>query len=138
MPGACTLLLVDDDRVNLIVLQGLLERRARQFSDLGELRIITAADGRQAVARLAAGGVDAMFLDIMMPELDGFGVLEWMRETRNRTPVVVVTAGDEAMRQRIPPSQVVSILIKPVSEERLAIACDALQEMRFGLGPSAS
>ena len=50
-----------------------------------------AADGRQAVGRVADGGVDLVLLDIMMPVLDGYGALREIRRTSN-VPVILLSA----------------------------------------------
>jgi YesN/AraC family two-component response regulator len=57
-------------------------------------RVLKARNGREALARLQETSVDLVLLDLMMPELDGFGVLEAMREVKatQQTPVIVLTA----------------------------------------------
>src|SRR5690606_28990240 len=59
-------------------------------------RVVEAANGRIALERLAAEDVDIVLLDLMMPEMDGFEVIEHLRASeRWRTlPVVVITARD--------------------------------------------
>jgi len=57
-----------------------------------------ARDGHAALARLDAGGFDAVLLDIMMPGLDGLGVLRKLRD-KSDLPVIMLTAkGDETDR----------------------------------------
>ena len=53
--------------------------------------VLEAADGRQAVGRVADGGVDLVLLDIMMPVLDGYGALREIRRTSN-VPVILLSA----------------------------------------------
>ena len=43
-------------------------------------RVDTASDGRQALERLHGDPFDLALLDVLMPELDGYGVLEHMRD----------------------------------------------------------
>jgi CheY-like chemotaxis protein len=60
----------------------------------GYSRLIMAANGRQALEKMCAQPVDLVLLDIMMPELDGYGVLQEMNtnvELRN-VPVVMISA----------------------------------------------
>ena len=76
-----TVLVVDDDQSLLDLLEVVLGH---------DFDLLTAADGQQALDVLATGEIDAVVLDIMMPEVDGFEVL---REVRARTltkDVVVV------------------------------------------------
>jgi len=86
-----TLLVVDDNEGNRDVL-------SRSLARLG-YAVLLAEDGRQALDVLAAEDVDLVLLDIMMPELDGYGVLERRRaDPRLRDiPCIVISAtGDEA------------------------------------------
>lgn len=56
--------------------------------------VVQAADGREGLRALKEHRPDLVVLDVMMPELDGFGVLKRMREMGDRTPVVFLTARD--------------------------------------------
>ena len=66
-----------------------------QISDalnLAGLSSITAAHGMEALTKLRDNQVDLMILDINMPTMDGYEVLERMRDQGSRTPVIVLTA----------------------------------------------
>lgn len=82
-----TILVVDDDLHTL----ELHARIVRSHS--ASNRVLEARNGRQALDILARENVDLVLLDLQMPELDGFDVLEAMRaqERTQRTPVIVVT-----------------------------------------------
>ena len=54
-------------------------------------RVLEAGDGEEALAVLDAEQVDLVLLDIMMPKLDGYGVLKKLRATSN-VPVIVISA----------------------------------------------
>ncbi|MBX7083532.1 MAG: response regulator transcription factor [Nannocystaceae bacterium] len=83
-------LLIDDD-------ERLFELLSRYMGD-NDVALSHAADGQRGLAALAAGGYDAVLLDVMMPRLDGISVLRKIRE-RDAIPVVMLTAkGDEADR----------------------------------------
>lgn len=56
------------------------------------LSSITAAHGMEALTKLRDNQVDLMILDINMPTMDGYEVLERMRDQGSRTPVIVLTA----------------------------------------------
>jgi len=81
-------LVVDDNELNRDLLVRRLERDGHA--------IAVAADGHEALAKLAAEPFDVVLLDIMMPGLDGFGVLERMQasEALRAVRVVVVSADD--------------------------------------------
>jgi signal transduction histidine kinase/DNA-binding response OmpR family regulator/ABC-type sugar transport system substrate-binding protein len=87
-PPAKTILVVDDDPDTL----ALHTRMIRQ--QLAECRVLQAHNGREALALMGQTRPNLVLLDLMMPELDGFGVLEAMRarESTIDVPVVVLTA----------------------------------------------
>jgi len=83
-----TILVVDDDIRNIFALTGVLETNS--------MNVLTAESGRQALQVLDAptSPVDAILMDIMMPEMDGY---ETMREIRKNPkyaslPIIAVTA----------------------------------------------
>jgi DNA-binding NtrC family response regulator len=125
-----TILIVDDDPVQ----RRLLEAMAGRFG----YEAIT-ADGGDAAAALLTGAdaprIDCVILDLVMPDLDGLGVLAKLRETGRRIPVIVQTAHGgidhvvSAMR-----AGAVDFVVKPVGPERLqvslrnALATSALED----------
>jgi len=54
-----------------------------------------ASDGREAIRRLPLVRPDVVLLDVLMPQLDGIEVCRRMRDTGDRTPVLMLTARDE-------------------------------------------
>ncbi len=77
-------LVVDDQRVNLLVATGMLQR-------LGQT-VTTASSGREALERLKVEDVDLVFMDCMMPELDGYDTARALRATGFDRPIVAFTA----------------------------------------------
>lgn len=51
--------------------------------------VVIAENGRKALDNLEKESFDIMLLDLMMPEVDGFGVLEEMKEKNITTPVII-------------------------------------------------
>src|ERR1044071_2156665 len=82
------ILIVDDEPLARERLRKLLEREP-DIELVGEC-----ADGLQAVAAIQQHSPDLIFLDVQMPELDGFGVLEKMGSAR-MPEVIFVTAHDK-------------------------------------------
>lgn len=83
-------LVVDDEPIVREVLGRYLEREGY---DVG-----VAADGEEAIERFAETPPDLVVLDLMMPKVDGAGVLDWIRR-RAETPVIMLTArGEETDR----------------------------------------
>ena len=86
--GGRTILVVDDD-------PGILELHARLLEELApKCRILKSHNGQEALELMARHRPDLVLLDLMMPVLDGFGVLEAMRqrELTRDVPVIVLTA----------------------------------------------
>ena len=84
------LLIVDDDEANRYTLVNRLKRE-------GYVNVTTANDGRQALECLHAGRFDLVLLDIMMPQMNGYQVLEQMKASRElrHVPVIMISAVDE-------------------------------------------
>ena len=88
-PGA-RLLLADDDKVDRLLLACSLELLGHEVESV--------ANGRDALARWRAQRDDPMLLDLEMPEIDGFAVLEAMAaDTELRDVAVVVTSSMEGV-----------------------------------------
>ena len=77
------IMVVDDDQEVLRLLHRIFE--------LEGYDVATAADGRLALALLEERSPDLVILDISMPELDGFQVLDLIRQ-RSSVPVIMLTA----------------------------------------------
>jgi two-component system response regulator MprA len=81
------ILVVDDEPA----VREALERILRHDG----FEVAVACDGREAVRSQAAAPADAILLDVLMPGLDGLEVCRRMRDTGDRTPVLMLTARDE-------------------------------------------
>ena len=81
-----TILVVDDD-------PGILEMHCRLVEGSGR-RAVTAHNGREALAVIKEQIPDLILLDLMMPEMDGFAVLDELRskESTRDIPVIILTA----------------------------------------------
>lgn len=81
------LLLVEDERSLACALETIL-------SDKGCL-VDIAYDGKEALDAAAAGGYDAIVLDLMLPKIDGFSVLKKIRGRGDVTPILILSARAE-------------------------------------------
>jgi serine phosphatase RsbU (regulator of sigma subunit) len=87
-PLDCNILVVDDNENN----RELLSRRIR---DQG-YKVITAKNGKEAIKEINKGNYDLIILDIIMPEIDGYQVLKWLKDSQWRNiPVIMISALDE-------------------------------------------
>ena len=82
-------LVVDDDQMTLNILGRSLEQQGHAVE--------LAENGQQALEMIQAQAFDLMLLDILMPEMDGYQVLEYMRSdgTLRDIPVIVISAVEE-------------------------------------------
>ena len=103
-------LIVDDETLARERLRQLLQGEP-EIELIGEC-----ADGQEAVAAITRHGPDLVFLDIQMPELDGFGVLEAI--TCEPAPVVVFVTAHDKFALRAFEVHAVDYLLKPFDRER--------------------
>jgi two-component system LytT family response regulator len=95
-----------------------LIRLLKPMEAAGRLRIVgEASDGVEALERMKEAPVDLLFLDIQMPEMNGFDVVE--RLAPERRPVVVFTTAYDEYALRAFEANAVDYLLKPISRERL-------------------
>jgi class 3 adenylate cyclase/signal transduction histidine kinase len=83
------ILVVDDSSINRDILMHRLTRQGHT--------VVTAEDGRRALALIAEQSFDLVLLDILMPELNGFQVLQTLKADRKlrELPVIMISALDE-------------------------------------------
>lgn len=89
MSDSRKVLVVDDDEHIL--------RSLAQYLELEEFSVRTASGGAEALAKVEEEKPDLMVLDVMMPEMDGFEVLENLRRKpeTEKLPVIMLTARDQ-------------------------------------------
>ena len=111
-------LIVDDDPVQRRLLEGMVQKFGYE--------VVTAEGGDPAASLLTGpdgAGIDCVILDLVMPDLDGLGVLARLRRAAVAAPVIVQTAHGgidnvvSAMR-----AGAVDFVVKPVSAERLQVS----------------
>src|SRR5579862_5891928 len=112
------ILIVDDDPVQCRLLEAMLQKSGYET--------VVLDNGDAAVALLGGADgarIDCVILDLVMPNLDGLGVLAKLREAAIRVPVIVQTAHGgidnvvSAMR-----AGAVDFVVKPVGAERLHVS----------------
>lgn len=84
-----TILVVDDNKINLAAARKVLSN---------DYKVIPVMKGDQALTYLESGDCDVILLDINMPDMDGFEVLEKIRqkERHRNTPVIFLTADNDS------------------------------------------
>jgi DNA-binding response OmpR family regulator len=100
----------------------------------------TARDGVDAIGKLDLTPYEVLVIDLMMPNVDGYGVIQHLRE-RGTDPypaVIVITAGDSAAIRRLDGSLVHSVMRKPFDIDELGdligAAAKTMQAERAAVG----
>jgi AraC-like DNA-binding protein len=120
-----TILIADDEPGVLDVLAEIIQGAGRAW------RVLKARDGQEALSLIRQENPELVILDLLMPELDGFGVLKVMQKDKllHKIPVIVLTgqslSDDDMLRLN---RGVTAILSKDVyrAEETLAFIVEAL------------
>ena len=129
------ILVAEDNKLNAELMLQLIARRGHRGS------VVTRGD--DVLARIEHGGVDLLLLDLHMPGMDGFQVIEQLR-ARERTsgkhlPVVAVTARAlPAVRERCLESGMDDFISKPVRASTLWSIVDRLSSYRFAEVPTSN
>ncbi|MCM1268682.1 MAG: ATP-binding protein [Bacteroidales bacterium] len=110
------ILIVDDVKVNLKVIVGLLKSTKIQMD--------TATSGRQCLEMVTQTPYDLIFMDHMMPEMDGMETYAEMKKLENSlnkdTPVIMLTANAiTGIREQFLQAGFTDYLAKPVNGEKL-------------------
>ena len=115
--------IVDDEPPALAGLQAMLASHP-------DMEIVAQAlGGNAAVTAIRGLQPDIAILDVQMPEIDGFAVLEEMRRTGTPLPFVIFVTAHDEFAVRAFDVHAIDYLLKPVSEERFARALARAREM---------
>ncbi len=120
------ILIVDDEEANVRLLERILEKG-------GYERVVGITDPREFAAQLAALDPDIILLDLLMPHIDGFGLLEHLapRLEEEYLPVLVLTADTmPETRDRALSSGAKDFLTKPLDPAEVLLRIGNLLETR--------
>jgi len=85
-----------------------------------DIAITQASNGIEALAAYRAGSVDVMFLDLTMPDMDGYEVLATLRKEDLNCLVIVVSADvQEKAQERVLEMGAIAFIRKPITAEGL-------------------
>ncbi|HYT77629.1 MAG TPA: ATP-binding protein [Vicinamibacterales bacterium] len=126
------ILVAEDNYVNQKLASALLVRRGHEA--------IVASNGREAVEVWQAGGIDAIFMDVQMPEMDGFEASTYIRGfetgTSHHVPIVAMTAhamsGD---RERCLASGMDDYITKPIAISEIDRVLSRIQQTSLIIQP---
>jgi len=115
--------LVADDDPDI---RGLLMTVLRRH----DLLVDEAADGRVALEMLREQAYAVVLLDLMMPEMDGLAVLEVLRKSADPPVVLVVTAADRSMIEKLDTQRIHGVIRKPFDPDEVASIVMACVEIK--------
>jgi len=105
-------LLVEDNAINTKIATKILEKM--------ELKVETAANGQQALDKCSLHSYDLIFMDVMMPVMDGLTATKKLKDLKIETPIVAMTASAfEEDRQRCLNAGMDNFIAKPLSKQEL-------------------
>jgi len=120
------ILVIDDEPANVSLLEVIL-------SEQGYTRVKSVTDSRAALEAFRTFKPDLVLLDLMMPHLDGFAILEALRSEPEEIflPVIVLTAdANEETKLRALAAGVSDFLLKPFDEVEASLRIGNLLMMR--------
>ena len=117
-------LVIDDDAETRKILTTALTRRP--------LKVDVAAGGVEAIDLLRLHAYGVVLLDLMMPDVDGFGVLDALAvaQAEYKPVVLVLTGASRAEIEKLDPQQIHGILRKPFDPLEVAAMVSACAEIR--------
>lgn len=99
-------LVVDDEPAIRALVTKIVERQG--------FPVDSARDGADAIEKLQSQHYGVVVVDLMMPNVDGYGLIEYIKQRGGTYPaIIVVSAGDSASLRRLDGSMVHSIVRKP-------------------------
>lgn len=105
-------LVVDDDDAIRLMVERVLVRE--------QYHVECARDGHEAIEKLSRNDYGTILLDLMMPRVDGLGVLRFLQETKPAAaPVIVMTANCTVAAEAVKVPPVVKVLAKPFDIRQL-------------------
>lgn len=112
-------LVIDDEPAARRLMKSLLLDHADVIEVIGE-----AGNGREAIQQITELRPDIIFLDIQMPDLTGFEVIEQLE----RKPNIIFTTAYEQYAMKAFETFSIDYLLKPIKEERLAQSISKLKQ----------
>jgi len=107
-----TILVIDDSRYTRLSLV--------QFLKNNGFEVLEAANGKLGLETLEHAAPDAVITDLLMPEMDGYELLEHLRSQGSTVPVIVITADiQESTREKIMQRGAHAVMNKPADLAKL-------------------
>ena len=92
LPGELSILLAEDNLINQKVAQSI-------FKNIG-YEIDIAKNGKEAVEMMAHGKYDVVFMDLLMPEMDGYQATNLIRKSGHTLPIIAMSADEDDVTRK--------------------------------------
>lgn len=110
--GGTLVLIVDDAAFS--------RRMLRKYVEAEGCQVLEAANGQQALEMVVQHQPDCILTDILMPDIDGFQLLQTLREQDHKIPIAIISADiQETSRQRGIELGATRFIHKPVKEDQV-------------------
>lgn len=117
------ILIVDDSVFSQKTTANLIKRI------LGDVEIYFANDGKEGFEQFKNIKPDYTFLDLLMPKLNGQGLLSLIKELDNKAKVFIVSADvQKSVRTEIEEQDVLAFINKPFNEEKAQQVCEIIRK----------
>jgi len=125
-PQSCGILIVEDD--------GAIRRLVRMVLERKGYRVETANDGVEAVLKLGLADYDVIILDLMMPNLDGFALIETLaaNDPERLKRIIVTSAASPGLIKEKMKGRPFGLLTKPFDIHDLATCVRACIDAQAG------
>jgi DNA-binding response OmpR family regulator len=111
-------LIVEDDPAIRKLVEKLLVRQG--------IEIDAAHDGRQAINKLLSGEYSVVILDLMVPEVNGFEIIDFVKKNNIKVPIAVVSAVSHQALTKLDLDVVKLVISKPFDVDEFTKAIYAL------------
>lgn len=115
---------IDDEEINSLLFEGYIK-------DLG-MDVISFDSAKEGLAYLIQNGADFVYVDYMMPEMNGVELIKEFRKVHQTTPVLMITStrDDEALMLQALDAGATEFLLKPIRAFEFKIRSRSLMTLR--------
>ena len=124
MLNGYTILIVEDDEIALVSLSNILKRYFK--------KVLIATNGHEASDCVMSHSIDIILTDMRMPEQDGIGFIQQIRDEAFETPVIFMSAyADAQTLLKAIPLKITDYLIKPIEINKVLTICSRLVQEKI-------
>ncbi len=124
MLNGYTILIVEDDEIALVSLSNILKRYFK--------KVLIATNGHEASDCVMSHSIDIILTDMRMPEQDGIGFIQQIRDEAFETPVIFMSAyADAQTLLKAIPLKITDYLIKPIEINKVLTLCSRLVQEKM-------